>query len=144
MRPESRCIFSQNVWHSGLLCSLLLGLQVCYAEPMIDEDLLQNFRDMTVAGYNYRQSKGFHYYFSPDGALLSQHTKLKPKKTVVKVQRGLWRVNAGKLCVQWENKQEQCHKLVREGAILYRYDKQGEKLLSFHTFSRGNTLYEDR
>jgi len=103
--------------------------------PLDDEDILTLFSDNTVDGRHLRKNFTFTRYFAADGRLIGFNDH-KGKRT------GHWRVEKKMLCEQFDEQQESCREIVKEGNTIKKYatTRKGDRVVAiiYKRFRYGN------
>ena len=96
--------------------------------PLTQEQMQKLFANRTAKGTVFKGTKdrkdlNFIRYFNADGALFEKSNQ--PER------RGRWTVLEDRLCINWQNQNEYCHKIIKgkNGINEYRVKKSGEQIL---------------
>jgi hypothetical protein len=83
------------------------------------------FSNKTVKGIHNSSGSKFKRYFGENGYLAESRSG-KEKRT------GHWSASNEGLCLSWEDGQEKCRELIKEGGVVkqYKSDESGEKKLT--------------
>jgi hypothetical protein len=115
----------------ALFAVLSFMMQPALSGEMSKDEIVAAFSGKTVEGNHHTKDYEFKRYYDPNGTIYSVSDK-KGKR------EGKWSAEEGKLCEGF--RKNKCHKVVREGDVIRKYNKKGKNNITYKKFTDGKNI----
>jgi serine/threonine protein kinase len=100
-------------------------------KSMSKTEIISMFSGKTISGEHIKKKFSFSRYYAPDGTLYEQSSRSSPRM-------GKWSAKEGMLCEEFQD--FGCHKIVKDGNVIRKYDTGGILSVNYNHFTDGKSF----